>query len=380
MNDSDFLDPSITARLDDMIDALDALESDLATPAIDPGRYAELGKRHSELAPLVDLYRRFHQAVIDGDEAESLARGDADMADDFRQLAREKHEEAERLATELKERLTPSDPNDQKDVILEIRAAAGGDEAAIWAGDLLRMYQRFAERHNFRIEPMDSTESEAGGYDKVTVAVKAKSPTAKSALAKSSLAKSSLAGGAYSRLKYEAGVHRVQRVPKTEASGRIHTSTATVAVLPEVEDVDVEIDPNDVKVDVYRSQGPGGQSVNTTDSAVRLTHLPTGLVVTCQDEKSQLQNKEKAFRILRARLYQLRLEEQQQAVSGARRAQVGTGERSEKIRTYNFKESRVTDHRLGLTIRRLDQVLEGDLDELVDAMAAKEQAERLKGD
>jgi peptide chain release factor 1 len=357
MNSSDFLDPSITVRLDEMTDALDQLEVDLATTAAEPRRYAELGKRHSDMAPLVDLYRRFQQAVTDGDEAESLARGDADLADDFRQLAREKHEEAELLASELKSRLTPTDPNDQKDVIVEIRAAAGGDEAALWTGDLFRLYQRYAERHGFRVEAMDTTESEAGGYDKVTASIKGK--------------------GAYSRFKYEAGVHRVQRVPKTEASGRIHTSTATVAVLPEVEDVEVEIDPNDVKVDVYRSQGPGGQSVNTTDSAVRLTHLPTGLVVTCQDEKSQLQNKEKAFRILRARLYQMRLEEQQQAVSGARKAQVGTGERSEKIRTYNYKESRVTDHRLGLTTRRLDQVLEGDLDDLVDAMAAKEQAERL---
>ncbi len=208
-----------------------------------------------------------------------------------------------------------------------------------------------------KVESLDSSDSEAGGFAKVTVAVKGK--------------------GAFSRFKYEGGVHRVQRVPKTEASGRIHTSTATVAVLPEADEVDVDIDPNDVRVDVYRSQGPGGQSVNTTDSAVRLTHIPTGLIVTCQDEKSQLQNKEKAFRILRARLYQMRLDEQQAAVSGARRAQVGTGERSEKIRTYNYKENRVTDHRLGLTLKRLDQVLEGDLDEFVEAMAAKEQTERL---
>jgi peptide chain release factor 1 len=204
---------------------------------------------------------------------------------------------------------------------------------------------------------MESSDSEAGGFAKVTVAVKGK--------------------GAFSRFKYEGGVHRVQRVPKTEASGRIHTSTATVAVLPEADEVDIEIDPNEVRVDVYRSQGPGGQSVNTTDSAVRLTHVPSGLIVTCQDEKSQLQNKEKAFRILRARLYQMRLDEQQAAVSGARRAQVGGGERSEKIRTYNYKENRVTDHRLGLTLKRLDQVLEGDLDEFVEAMAAKEQTERL---
>jgi peptide chain release factor 1 len=242
-------------------------------------------------------------------------------------------------------------------VIVEIRSAAGGDEAAIWAGDLLRMYGHYADRRGFKIETMDSSPSETGGYDKITVAVKGK--------------------GAFSRMKYEAGVHRVQRVPKTESQGRIHTSTATVAVLPEVDEVEVDLDPNDVKVDVYRSTGPGGQSVNTTDSAVRLTHLPTGLVVTCQDEKSQLQNKDKAMRILRARLYQIELERQQSELAGARRSQVGSGERSEKIRTYNYKDNRVTDHRIGLTLKRLDQVLAGDLDELVDALTTDEQAKRL---
>lgn len=353
------MDQSVVARLEELSSVLRAVEAELATAPTDRNKYAELGRRHAELAPIVGLFEKWKEAETERLEAEQLADSDPSMASEFRRLAADKAEEAGALEEDLRVHLTPADPADDKDVIIEIQKAAGGNEAAIWAGDLLRMYQRFADRHNFRIEPMDSTESEAGGYDKVTVGVKGR--------------------GAYSRFKYEGGVHRVQRVPKTEASGRIHTSTATVAVLPEVEDVEVEIDPNDVKVDVYRSQGPGGQSVNTTDSAVRLTHLPTGLVVTCQDEKSQLQNKEKAFRILRARLYQMRLDEQQQAVSGARRAQVGTGERSEKIRTYNYKESRVTDHRLGLTIRRLDQVLEGDLDELVDAMAAKERAERLGG-
>jgi peptide chain release factor 1 len=219
------------------------------------------------------------------------------------------------------------------------------------------MYERYADRSGLEVESMDSSPSEAGGFDKVTVAIKGR--------------------GAYSKMKYEAGVHRVQRVPKTESQGRIHTSTATVAVLPEVEEVEVEIDPNDVKVDVYRSTGPGGQSVNTTDSAVRLTHIPTSLVVTVQDEKSQLQNKEKAMRILRARLYQMELERQQSELAGARRSQVGSGERSEKIRTYNFKESRVTDHRIGLTLKRLDQVLDGDLEEFVTALSADEQAARL---
>jgi peptide chain release factor 1 len=272
-------------------------------------------------------------------------------------LAKDLETDIEHLENKVRKALVPADPADVKDVIVEIRSAAGGDEAAIWAGDLLRMYERYAERHGFRIEPMDSSPSEAGGFDKVIVAVKGK--------------------GAYSRMKYEAGVHRVQRVPRTESQGRIHTSTATVAVLPEAEEVEVEIDPNDVKVDVYRSTGPGGQSVNTTDSAVRLTHIPTGLVVTCQDEKSQLQNKEKAMRILRARLYQQELDRQRTEVAGARRSQVGSGERSEKIRTYNFKENRVTDHRIGLTLKRLDQVLEGDLDEFVTALTTDEQASRL---
>ncbi len=274
-------------------------------------------------------------------------------------LAGDLAEEVEQIEQRIKSALTQTDPNDSKDVIVEIRSAAGGDEAAIWAGDLLRMYERYADRHGFRIEAMDSSPSEAGGFDKVTVAVKGR--------------------GAYSRMKYEAGVHRVQRVPKTESQGRVHTSTATVAVLPEVEEIEVEIDPNDLKIDVYRSTGPGGQSVNTTDSAVRITHVPSGQMVTCQDEKSQLQNKEKAMRILRARLYQLEVERQQSEVAGARRSQVGSGGRSEKIRTYNYKDNRVTDHRIGLTLKRLDQVLEGDLDDLVDAMAAEEQATQLTG-
>jgi peptide chain release factor 1 len=272
-------------------------------------------------------------------------------------LARELVGEIDGIEARVRLSLIPTDPADAKDVILEIRSAAGGDEAAIWAGDLLRMYERYADRIGLEVEPLVSSPSEAGGYDKVTVAMKGK--------------------GAYSRMKYEAGVHRVQRVPKTESQGRIHTSTATVAVLPEVEEVEVDIDPNDLKVDVYRSTGPGGQSVNTTDSAVRLTHLPTSLVVTVQDEKSQLQNKEKAMRILRARLYQLESERQQSELAGARRSQVGSGERSEKIRTYNFKENRVTDHRVGLTLKRLDQVLDGDLDEFVTALSADEQATRL---
>jgi peptide chain release factor 1 len=311
-----------------------------------------LGKRHSDLKDVVADIRRLRQVKTDLEEAREML-ADADMS----ALAEDLVLEVESLERRITTALVPKDPADGRDVIVEIRSAAGGDEAAIWAGDLLRMYERYAERMRFKLEAMDTSPSEAGGYDKVTVSIKGK--------------------GAYSKMKYEAGVHRVQRVPKTESQGRIHTSTATVAVLPEVEEVEVEIDPNDVKIDVYRSTGPGGQSVNTTDSAVRLTHLPTNLVVTCQDEKSQLQNKEKAMRILRARLFQIELERQQSELAGARRSQVGSGGRSEKIRTYNYKENRVTDHRIGLTLKRLDQVLEGDLDEFVEALAADEQSTRL---
>jgi peptide chain release factor 1 len=341
-------------RLDEIETAYAQVEADLSDPEViaDTSRLADLGRRHAELKPIIEDIRRWRQATTDLGEARQMSE-DADM----QQMARDLEKEIEALEERIKAALVPTDPNDSKDVLVEIRSAAGGDEASIWAGDLLRMYERYAESQGFKFELLESSPADVGGYDKVTVSVKGM--------------------GAYSRFKYEAGVHRVQRVPKTESQGRIHTSTATVAVLPEVEAVDVDLDPNDVKVDVYRSTGPGGQSVNTTDSAVRLTHEPTGLVVTCQDEKSQLQNKEKAFRILRARLYQMEMERQQQELAGERRSQVGSGQRSEKIRTYNYKENRVTDHRIGLTIRRLDAVLEGALDEFVDALAADEQARRL---
>jgi peptide chain release factor 1 len=348
------MDDSFATKLAGIESAFEGIEAELADPDLhnDPTRLADLGRRHAELREVVGEIRRLTRVRADLDAARELSE-DPEMA----HLADELSAEVEALEEQIRLSLIPKDPLDAKDVIVEIRSAAGGDEAAIWAGDLLRMYERYADRHGFKIEAMDTSPSEAGGYDKVTVAVKGRD--------------------AYSMMKYEAGVHRVQRVPKTESQGRIHTSTATVAVLPEVEEVEVDIDPNDVKVDVYRSTGPGGQSVNTTDSAVRLTHLPTGLVVTCQDEKSQLQNKEKAMRIMRARLYQLELERQRSELAGARRSQVGTGERAEKIRTYNYKENRVTDHRIGLTLKRLDQILEGDLDELVAALAAEEQAARL---
>ncbi|MGH8915353.1 MAG: peptide chain release factor 1 [Acidimicrobiia bacterium] len=348
------MDESLSARLAEIEAAYEETEAALSDPEIlaDHSKIADLGKRHAELRDVVADIRRLRAVTRDLEAARDMSQ-DPDMA----LLADELAVEIDDLEARIKISLVPENPDDAKDVILEIRSAAGGDEAAIWAGDLLRMYERFADRRGFKVEAMDSSPSEAGGYDKVTVAVKGRN--------------------AYSLLKYEAGVHRVQRVPKTESQGRVHTSTATVAVLPEVEEVEVEIDPGDVKVDVYRSTGPGGQSVNTTDSAVRLTHLPTGLVVTCQDEKSQLQNKEKAMRILRARLYQMELERRQSELAGARRSQVGSGERSEKIRTYNYKDNRVTDHRIGLTLKRLDQVLDGDLDDFVSALAADEQASRL---
>jgi peptide chain release factor 1 len=347
-------DSRFAERLTELERVFEEVEASLADPEVvtDPSQLAELGKRHSDLKEVVADIRRLHQVEADLVELDGM-RTDPDMV----QMAQDLESEQETLVARIRAELIPKDPDDAKDVIVEVRSAAGGDEASIWAGDLLRMYERYADRKGYRVEAMDSSPSEAGGFDRVTISVKGRN--------------------AYGSLKYEAGVHRVQRVPKTESQGRIHTSTATVAVLPEAEEVDVQIDPSDVKIDVYRSTGPGGQSVNTTDSAVRLTHLPTGLVVTCQDEKSQLQNKEKAMRILRARLYQIEMERQQAAVAGARRSQVGSGGRSEKIRTYNYKENRVTDHRIGLTLKRLTQVLDGDLDEFVEALTADEQATRL---
>ncbi len=348
------MDPGLSDRLAEIEAAFAEVESSLADPAVisDPSVLADLGRRHSELKDVVAEIRRWRQARADLEVAKEMA-DDRDMA----RLADELEHEIDELEESIKTSLVPTDPNDAKDVIVEIRSGVGGDEASIWAGDLLRMYQKYTERQGFRMEQMESSESETGGYDKVTVSVKGR--------------------GAYSKLKYEGGVHRVQRVPKTESQGRVHTSTATVAVLPEAEEVDIEIDPNDVRVDVYRSTGPGGQSVNTTDSAVRLTHIPTGVQVSMQDEKSQLQNKDKAWRVLRSRLLQMEQEKAAAEVAGVRKSQVGTGGRSEKIRTYNYKDNRVTDHRIGLTIKRLDSVLEGDLDEFVEALSAAEQAEKL---
>lgn len=324
-----------------------------------PTRYAEIARRHAELRPAVEAWSRLEAAEKEASEARDLAKAesDPDMVAYFTQTAEQKDAEVLQLERSLRLELVPKDPDDERDVLLEMRAAVGGEEAAIFAGELLRMYERYAQRRGWKTEMLELSVSESKGVSKATLSVKGK--------------------GAYSRLKYEAGPHRVQRVPRTESQGRIHTSIATVAVLPEVEPVEVDLKPQDLRIDVFRSSGPGGQSVNTTDSAVRVTHLPTGLVVSCQDEKSQLQNKDKAIRILRARLYQASLAKQQASLASDRRSQVGSGERSEKIRTYNFRENRVTDHRVNLTLKRLPEILEGDLDEFVDALTLDDEARRL---
>ena len=311
---------------------------------------AQAGRRLKELEAPFRLAQEWRLAR---DDVEA-ARADAELRELLPDLERRLAE----LEDELKLALLERDPNDTKDVILEIRQGVGGDEAALWAADILRMLTRYAERRGLGVEVLGSSPNEAGGLKEISFAVKG--------------------DGAYSIFKWEGGTHRVQRVPATESQGRIHTSTATVAVMPEAEEVEVEIDPGDLKVDVYRSTGPGGQSVNTTDSAVRITHLPTGLVVSMQDEKSQLQNKQKALRVLRARLYELERQRQQDELSATRRAQIGSGERSEKIRTYNYPENRVTDHRIKLTVHRLDAVLQGELDALTDALAAEERRRALE--
>ncbi len=335
----------------------------MADPAVvtDPARLAGLAREQSEIEPIVTEYRAWLAAQSELEGAQVLL---AEAADD-EEMAELARIEVERLTAEQAQReerlrvlLVPKDPLDEKNVIVEIRAGTGGDEAALFAGDLFRMYVRWAEEHGYKTDIMSQAETGIGGFKEVIFQVKGR--------------------GAYSKLKYESGVHRVQRVPVTEAQGRIHTSTATVAVLPEADEVDVQIAPGDVRIDVFRATGPGGQSVNTTDSAIRVTHLPTGLVVSCQDEKSQLQNKIKALAILRARLYQMEQERLASERSEARRSQVGSGERSEKIRTYNFPQNRVTDHRIGKTSYNLMGFLNGDLDEFIEELATTDQTERLQ--
>ncbi len=318
-------------------------------------------KEMGELEPIVKKYEEYKKVKTGIEEAKEMLN-ESGQDEEMKELAKmelsELEEKIPALEEELKVLLLPKDPNDDKNVILEIRAGTGGEEAALFGADLLRMYTRYAERKGWKTEIMELNETGIGGVKEAVVLIKGK--------------------GAYSRLKYESGAHRVQRVPETESSGRIHTSAATVAVLPEIDDVEVDLDPNDVRVDVYRASGNGGQCVNTTDSAVRLTHEPTGLVVTCQDEKSQIKNKDKAFKVLRARLYDLKLREQQDEISAERKSQVGTGDRSERIRTYNFPQGRITDHRIGMTLYKLDYFLDGEIDEVIDGLITSDQAEKMK--
>ncbi len=340
----------------------DELEREMADPEIiaDQPRYKKVTKAHSDLEDIVARYRELKKVMGEIQSTQEMLRDKLDS--ELRELAEAElaslEEDKSSLEEKLKVLLLPSDPLDEKNVIMEIRAGTGGDEAALFAGDLFRMYSRYAERNGWQIESMSSNPTELGGFKEAIVMISG--------------------DRVYSRLKYESGVHRVQRVPETEASGRIHTSAATVAVLPEAEDVDIEIDPNDLRVDVFRSSGHGGQSVNTTDSAVRITHIPTGMVVTCQDEKSQHKNKDKALKVLRARLLDQLMEEQEAGIAETRKTQVGSGDRSERIRTYNFPQSRVTDHRIGLTTHRLTEFLDGDLDEMIEALIVSAQSERLK--
>jgi peptide chain release factor 1 len=348
-------------RLDEIEARYEELTRELSAPEVasDPGRLRDLGKEHSDLQETVTTYRAYRAALSQAEEARQMAKGEVDreMAAFLRGEATDADRRASKLESRLEVLLLPKDPNEDRDVVLEIRAGTGGQEAALFAMDLFEMYQRYAERHRWKTEVLSSSPSDLGGFKEVVLEVRGK--------------------GAYSRLKHESGVHRVQRIPVTESGGRIHTSTATVAVMAEAEEVDVHINPNDLEIDVFRSSGPGGQSVNTTDSAVRVTHKPTGIVVSVQEERSQRQNREKAMRYLRARLLKLAQDEQQREEAAARKAQVGTGERSEKIRTYNFPQNRVTDHRVEVSIHNLPAVLAGDLDKLVDALIEHERQEQL---
>jgi len=353
--------------IDKLIDEIERSYGELTEQLADPdvlgdrARYAGVARRHAELQATHELVVRYREAGRTAEEAEALLAAESDGDDELRELAQQELVDSRRLQDELAEEIRAkaltSDPNDGKDVIIEIRAGAGGNEACIFAGELTRMYTRYAQAKGFEVEILSANENDDGGYREVTLEVRGR--------------------GAYSALKYEGGVHRVQRVPVTESTGRIHTSTATVAVLPEAEEIEVDLHPNDLRVEIFRARGPGGQSVNTTDSAVRITHVPSGVSVSCQDEKSQLQNKERALRILRARLFEMEQARQDEARGDARRSMVGSGDRSQKIRTYNFPQNRVSDHRVGVTSHRIAEVMEGDLDEFTEALAAEDRRKQL---
>ncbi len=339
------------------------LEHKISDPQViaDQELWRKLCKEHSDITPIVEKYREYKALNENIDEAKEML-ADSSLNKEEKAMIEDEISDSKKqidsVSEELKILLLPKDPNDDKNVIIEIRGGTGGDEAALFASDLLRMYSMYAETKRWKVEILSSNETDIGGFKEVTFSINGDM--------------------AYSRLKFESGVHRVQRIPSTESGGRIHTSAATVAVLPEVEDVEVEINQNDLRIDVFRAGGPGGQCVNTTDSAVRITHIPTGVVVSCQDEKSQHKNKDKAMKILRSRVYDMMIQKQNDAISQERKSQVGSGDRSERIRTYNFPQGRVTDHRIGLTIHRLDSVMNGDLDEIIDALITSDQSEKLK--
>ena len=348
-------------RLEDLVIRYEEVMGELQEPDVanDANRFRSLMKEQSDLAPIVEAYKEYKQCKQNVEDSLMMLEEESD--EEMRELAKEELNESknriEELEKEMKILLLPKDPNDDKNVIVEIRAGAGGDEAALFAAEVYRMYVHYAEGRRWKVEMISLNENGIGGFKECVFMISGQ--------------------GAYSRLKYESGVHRVQRVPETESGGRIHTSTITVAIMPEAEEVDVELDMNDCKFDVFRASGNGGQCVNTTDSAVRLTHIPTGIVISCQDEKSQLKNKDKALKVLRARLYEMELAKQHDAEAEARKSQVGTGDRSEKIRTYNFPQGRVTDHRIKLTLHKLDSVLNGDLDEIIDSLIAADQTAKL---
>ncbi len=358
------MDEQILKLAEETLGRYNALTEELSDPEIfnDQRRYAQVAKEHSRLRHGAEISSEMLDAIREGKEARELipTAESAEEREFFSEEAQSSEEKAQELAEKVRAELIDRDPSDDKDVILEIRAGTGGDEAALFAGELQEMYTRYADRQGFKHRILSSSPAEVGGFKEVVVEVEG--------------------DGAFSLFKHEGGTHRVQRVPKTESQGRIHTSTATVAVLPEAEEVEIEIAQNDLEVDVFRSSGPGGQSVNTTDSAVRLTHKPTGLVVSCQNEKSQLQNKEQAMRILRSRLLEREMRERAEKEGAMRQAQVGTGDRSAKVRTYNFPQGRITDHRVGLTSHNMEAVLGGDLDEFTQALAAKERADRLSAE